>query len=106
VTHLQAEGHVVPCGHVRVQRVALEDHGDVAVLRGEVVDDPLADPHAPVRDLLEPRDHAQRRRLATAGGPDEDDELPVLDLEVEPVHGLRPVGIDLRELLERDAGHA
>ena len=29
---LQREAHVLPHGHVRVQRVALEDHRDVAVL--------------------------------------------------------------------------
>ena len=36
---LQAEGHVVVDAHVRVERVVLEDHRDVAVLRRDVVDD-------------------------------------------------------------------
>ena len=40
---LQPERHVVVDGHVRVQRVVLEHHRDVAVLRRQVVDDPVAD---------------------------------------------------------------
>ena len=53
-----------------------------------------------------PGDHPQRRRLSAAGRADEDHELAVLDLEVEIGDGLRPVGIDLRELLEGDLRHA
>jgi hypothetical protein len=36
---LQAVGHVVEHAHVRVQRVVLEHHGDVALGRLQVVDD-------------------------------------------------------------------
>jgi len=36
---LQAEGHVVVHGLVRIERVVLEHHGDVAVARRHVVDD-------------------------------------------------------------------
>jgi hypothetical protein len=35
---LQAEGHVLVDAHVRVERVVLEHHGDVAVLGRHVVD--------------------------------------------------------------------
>ncbi len=38
LAQLQAERHVLVNGHVRVQSVVLEHHGDVAVLRGNVVD--------------------------------------------------------------------
>ena len=34
---LQGECHVFIHGHVGVQSIVLEDHGDVAVLRGHVV---------------------------------------------------------------------
>ena len=39
VLHAQREADVVADGHVRVQRVVLEHHRDVAVDRVEVVDD-------------------------------------------------------------------
>jgi hypothetical protein len=34
---LEAERHVVIDGHVRIKGVALEDHRDIAVLRGAIV---------------------------------------------------------------------
>ena len=81
--HLQGEGHVVGDGHVGVQRVVLEHHRDVAVLRRDVGDVAVADEDLAVVDLLEPREHAQRGGLAASRGPDEDHELAVGDLEVE-----------------------
>ena len=77
---------------MRVERVVLEDHRDVALLRREVVDDAVADPELALGDLLEPRDHPQCRRLPAPGGPDEDDELAVADLEVELGDRARAVG--------------
>ena len=62
-----------------VERVVLEDHRDVTVLRRQRVDDLAADPNGPVRDRLEAGDHPQRSRLAAAGRADEDDELAVGD---------------------------
>jgi hypothetical protein len=90
---------------VRVQGVVLEDHGDVAVLRGKIVHDLTVDSHVPGRDRLEAGDHPQRRRLPTTGRADEDDELARLDLEVEFGDGLRAVGIDLRQPFEGDLRH-
>src|SRR5262249_11200792 len=84
-------------GQVRVERVVLEDHGDVAGLRGVLADVTLPDEDRARVDLLEAREHAQRRRLPRAGGPDEHHELAVGDVEVQRVDG-RPVvaGIDAR----------
>ena len=44
-----------------------------------VVDHPVADADRASAQLLEPRDHAQRRRLAAARGTDEHHELVVVD---------------------------
>ena len=75
-------------GHVRIERVVLEHHGDVAVLRRHVVDDVAADQDLAAGDVLEAGDHAQRRRLAAARRADQDDELVVGDVEVDAAHRL------------------
>ena len=102
---LEREADVLPHGHVRVERVALEDHGDVAVARGEVVDDLLADAQLAVGDLLEPGDHPQGRGLPAARGPDQDQELAVLHLEVEALDRLGPVRVPLGHAVEDDVRH-
>ena len=84
-----------PTAQVRVERVVLEHHRDVAILRRQVVDDPVADRDRAVGDLLEPGDHAQGRRLAAPGRPDEHEELAVLDLEGQVLHGVEAVVVDL-----------
>ena len=101
----EAERDVVVDAQVRIEGVALEDHGDVAVARGHVVDDPLADADDALADRLETGDHPKRSRLAAPGGPDEHHELAVVDLEIEAVDRARPVGIHLRHVLERDLRH-
>ena len=73
---------------------------------GSVVHDLAADDDAPVGDRLEPGDHPQRARLPAAARADQDDELPVGDLEVQLRDRTGPVSVDLRQLLERDLRHA
>ena len=92
-------------GHVRVQRVVLEDHRDVALLAAAAVDDLVADDRAAAADLLEARDHAQRRGLAAARRADEDHELAVRDLEREVRDRARAVRIDLLDAVVRDRCH-
>ena len=105
LAQLQPEGEVVADGHVRIERVALEDHRDVAILGGHVVDDPLADPQLAGGDLLEPGDHPQAGRLAAARRPDQDHELAVVDLEVEVVYR-KDVTVFLGDVIERDGRHS
>ncbi len=104
VAQLQAEREVVAHGHVRVERVALEDHRDVAVLGRDVVHDPLADPQRAAGDVLEPGDHPQAGRLAAARRADEDHELAVADLEVQVVDRL-DLAVQLAHVIEGDCGH-
>ncbi len=85
----QAEGHVLVDAHVRIERVGLEHHGDVALGRRHVVDLAPADRDLAGGDLLQPGDQAQQGRLAAARGTDEDDELAVLHLEIDVVEDLR-----------------
>ncbi len=102
---LEREAHVVAHGHVRVQRVVLEHHRDVAIARRQVVDALAPDDELAVGDVLQTRDHAQRRRLPAARRADEDHELPVRDVEVDRLDRLEPVRVALGDLLELDLGH-
>jgi hypothetical protein len=76
---------------MRVERVVLEHHGDVAVHRRQVVDELLADQDVARRDRLEPGHHAQGRGLAAAGRADQHHELLVADFQVHVVDGVNLV---------------
>ena len=103
---LEREAHVLAHGHVRVERVVLEHHRDVAVLRRLVVHHLVADPQLALGDVLEPGDHPQRGGLAAAGGPDEDHELAVLDREAHVPDGLEAVRVPLRDVVQDDLCHS
>ena len=101
---LERKSHILCNRHMRVERIGLEDHGDVALARRQVVDHPVADVDFTARDVLQPGDHAERGRLATAGRADQRDELPVLDLKVDGMNDLQlPVFLD--QVFQRDGSH-
>ena len=101
----QRERHVLPHGHVGVEGIVLEHHGDVALARWLVVHDLAGDAQLALADVLEPGDHAERRRLPAAGGADEDHELAVGDVEREVADRHRVVRVALRDALQGDLGH-
>ena len=83
---LECKRHVLVHRHVGVQSVALEHHGDVAILGRHVVDALAVDEHVARGDVLQAGDHAHRRGLTAARGADEDDELLVMDGEVKVLY--------------------
>jgi hypothetical protein len=89
VAQTQREGHVLRHRHMRVERVLLEHHGDVALFGRNVVDDLGADGDLPARDAFEPGEHAQQGGLSASRGTDQNDEFAVLDLDVDAVDHLR-----------------
>ena len=93
---LQREGHVIINGHVGIQSVVLEDHGDIAVLRSNIVHKLAVDIQFALGDLFQTCNHAQRRRLTAAGRADENDEFLVRDVEVEFLHGDNALVGDLK----------
>ncbi len=101
----QRKGDVLAHGQVRVERVVLEDHREVAVLRAGLVDALAADGQIAGADVLQADDHPQQRGLPAAGRPDEDDELAVGDVQVDVVHRDGAVGIPLGDTLEHDFRH-
>jgi hypothetical protein len=62
----EAEGDVLRNGHVRVQRIALEHHRDVAVALQHVVHPLAVDVEVAVGDVFQPGDHPQRGGLAAS----------------------------------------
>ena len=81
----QREADVLAHPERRIERVALEGHGDVAARGRQVVDDALADADLAVGHALEARDHAQRAGLAAAGGAQQADDLAIGDRHVDVV---------------------
>ena len=96
---LERERHVLIHRHVRVERVVLEDHRNVAVLGGHVVHQLAVDVQLARADLLQTRHHAQRGGFAAARRADEDDELAVGNVEVEFLHGDHALVGDLQVVL-------
>ena len=85
LAQLEAERHIVVYCHVWIKRVALEHHGNVAILRGHVVDDPVADFDLTIGDFLQAGQQAQAGGLATTGRADEYQEFLVDNFNVEIV---------------------
>jgi hypothetical protein len=103
---LEGEGHVVGHREMRVERIGLEHHGDVAVLRCDVGDVLLADVDGARAHRLEAGQHPQRGRLAASRGTDEDHELAVLDGQVERVdRRALGAGIGVARLVEPHLCH-
>jgi hypothetical protein len=57
--HLQREAHVLRDGHVRVEGVGLEHHGDVPIPGGQAGDVAVADADGALVDVFQPGEHPQ-----------------------------------------------
>ena len=79
----QRKGDVLEHGEVRIQRVILEDHRDVARRGLDVVDDAIADPDAAGVRALETRQQPQERRLAAARRAEQHEALARVDVEID-----------------------
>ncbi len=65
---------------MRVQRVILEHHRDVAIFRLQLGDRAAVDLDLAAGDGLQPRDRPQQGGFAAAGRADHDNELPISDI--------------------------
>jgi hypothetical protein len=77
------EGDVLEDAHMRIERVGLEDHGDAALDRRQIVDAHAIDDDVALSGRIEAGDHPQQRGLAAARRADEDNELAVLHVELD-----------------------
>jgi hypothetical protein len=100
----QRKRKVLANGQVRVQRIVLKHHRDVAVFGLEFGHVLVANANRPRGHGLESRDHAQGRGLATPGRPDENRERPVREFQIETLDdGVVAVLFD--DVVERYACH-
>ncbi|KKO63297.1 hypothetical protein VM94_03048 [Janthinobacterium sp. KBS0711] len=100
LAQLQAKAQVVEHGLVRIQRIVLEDHGDVALARRQVVDDLPLDGDGAARDGLEPRNHAHQGGFSTTRRAHEDDEFALLDFQVDAMNDFDAVVVLLDDLFQ------
>ena len=105
LAHAQAVAEVLAHGHVRVERVALEHHRDVAFARRELRHVAGVDRDRALGDVLQPGDHPEQGGLAAAGRADEHEELAALDLEGDVVDGDDASAEHLAHMVEQDSGH-
>src|SRR6056297_1926306 len=84
----QAITHILRHAHMRVERIVLEHHGDVAVHRLKVIGAGAADAQLALGDRLQPRYHAQKRGLATARRPNDDDEFAIRHIDAHALDHL------------------
>ena len=100
----QAEGQVLPHVHVGIEGVVLKHHGHVPVLGREGVHPAVPDKDFSPGQLFQAGYTAQHRALAAARGPDQDQELPIGDLQAQVIHR-RHLAEPLGQIFQPDLGH-
>ena len=74
--------------HVRIERIGLEHHRDVAVLAAAGALTARRRSGSRRGDRLQPGDHVQQGRLAAARAADQDQELALVDLDVDALQDI------------------
>ncbi len=112
-SELQAIADVLCDGHVRKQRIVLEDHPHAPSRRRQSRYVKAAQQHLPRRRRLEARDHLQQRRLARAAGPQQRQQLALAHLQADLLQGGRlavglaqPLDVEHRVRAHRDPRRA
>ena len=90
---------------MRIQRVVLEYHCDIAVLRLDIIDELAVDLQLAAGDVFKTCDHTQCRGLSAAGRSYEDDEFLVLNLKIEILNSFKAVRIYFADVFQRNACH-
>src|SRR6266567_6059255 len=83
----QTVGDIALHGEVGKDRIVLEDHACVAMMRWQGVDASVVEPYAARFELGKARDHSQQRGLAASGGPEKGEQLALLDRRRDVVDG-------------------
>jgi len=108
VAQLKAIGNIIEHIIVRQQSVALEHHGGIALIGGQLIDGLAAEVDLAGIGAFKARDHAQRGGLAAAGGTQQGDKAARRNIEVGIMDGVEVLAgfrilIDLGDIFEADA---
>ena len=95
---LEREAHIVGDIHMRIERIVLEHHGDIAVLGMDVIDALARDFDIALGHRFQSGDHAQQCRLAATRRSEQHDERTILDVEIDAMDDLH-VAIVLEDFL-------
>ena len=98
LTQLQAIGHIVKNIVVGKQRVALEHHGGIPLVGGQLIDLLAAQPDTALVGAFKAGDHTKRCGLAAAGGAQQCDEAARLDVQahlIDRVEILLGLGVNV-----------
>ena len=101
---MERHGDVLAHRQRGIERVELEHHGDVALLRRQIVHALPGDDDVARRGALEAGDHAQRRRLAAARRAEQADHFAGRDRKVGVPHGDERAEL-LGDFADLDRGH-
>ena len=102
---LQAEGDILADGQVWPQRVALENHRRLALVRGEGGDICFPEENFPVGGRLQPRDAAQQGRLSATGTSQQEKQLARPYFKVQAVQRSHRAPEHLPHIFNPDCFH-
>src|SRR5689334_22517804 len=88
---------------MRIERVVLEHHGDVAVAGLEIIGEPAGNMDLAGAQLIEAGNELEERALAAARRPQEGDELARRDIKIDAVQYHR-LAVMLGDLDQLDGG--
>ena len=95
----QGEGHVFVNRHMAVKGIVLEHHRHIPVLGRYLGDVFSIQKQMAGGDVLQTRNHPQGGGLSAAGGANQNDQLPVLNIQVKIKYRLDLIVIDLIDML-------
>ena len=91
---------------MREERIVLENHADVALVRRNIVDGGAVEDDLTVGGGLKARDHHQAGGLPRAGRPQHREEFTLHDIEVEVLDHEGLTVVALLDFLKADVGFA
>ncbi|MNV61436.1 hypothetical protein D3C71_1539430 [compost metagenome] len=90
---------------MRVKRIVLEHHGDIAFRWFQIVDAPSGNRHVTAGNAFEPGHHTQKRGFSAARWADQHDHLAILDIERYALDRLDIDAIGLADVVQFNRCH-